>query len=154
MVNRERSSYVLPYQKQAHTRLSLRLIPISKLIKIFTLFIIIIVFIFITLLSLYAHVERTSTQPIYEFIDLGQVNSTEDNILVIVDGEKQGLSLQPIFCQLSTHKNVNTHVIVTGQKRSLSKKILTDLINRQDPSCKVIIYDLNIQKDDEFDVLE
>ncbi|GES78874.1 hypothetical protein GLOIN_2v1707898 [Rhizophagus clarus] len=73
---------------------------------------------------------------------------------MVVDGEKQGLSLQPIFCQLSTQKNVNTHVVVTGQKRGLSKTLLTKLLNEQNSSFEVFIYDLDIKTNNGIGTLD
>jgi hypothetical protein len=145
--------YTLPYQKQAQTTwLSLRLFPssTSKIFKIFALFIAIIL-ILITFQNLYGKIYFTSTKL---FINKGKKISTENDIVVVVDGEKQGLSLQPIFCQLSTRKNVNTHVIVTGQKRGLSKTLLTKLINEQNSSCEVFIYDLDIKTNNAIGTLE
>ncbi|CAB4432917.1 unnamed protein product [Rhizophagus irregularis] len=144
--------YTLPYQKQAQTTwLSLRIFPNSKLFKIFALFITIIL-ILVTFQNLQGNKYFTPTKQTLNY--KGKKISTENDIIVVVDGEKQGLSLQPIFCQLSTHKNVNTHVIVTGQKRGLSKTLLTKLINEQNSSCEVFIYDLDIKTNDRIGTLE
>ncbi|CAG8447526.1 1034_t:CDS:2 [Funneliformis caledonium] len=77
-----------------------------------------------------------------------------ENTDLLIDGEKQGLGLQPIFCQLSSHKNVNTHVIVTGQGRGLSKAGLKNFINEKNSSCEVSIYDLDIKTNNKIGVLE
>lgn len=146
--------YTLPYQKQAQTTwLSLRILPnsTSKLFRIFILFITIIL-ILVTFQSLHGNKYFTSTKHTLNY--KGKKIPTENDIIIVVDGEKQGLSLQPIFCQLSTHKNVNTHVIVTGQKRGLSKTLLTKLINDQNSSCEVFIYDLDIKTNDRIGTLE
>ncbi|CAG8542809.1 14000_t:CDS:2 [Rhizophagus irregularis] len=146
--------YTLPYQKQAQTTwLSLRIFPnsTSKLFRIFALFITIIL-ILVTFQNLQGNKYFTPTKQTLNY--KGKKISTENDIIVVVDGEKQGLILQPTFCQLSTHKNVNTHVIVTGQKRGLSKTLLTKLINEQNSSCEVFIYDLDIKTNDRIGTLE
>src|SRR3954453_5892345 len=123
MVYRERSSYNLPYQKQVQTAcLSLRM---PKSFRIFALLLAIILF--VTFLNPSRNIYHIHTKP---FINInknkGQANP-ENDIVVVVDGEKQALSLQPTFCQLSTHRSINTHVIVTGQGRGLGKSLLINL---------------------------
>ncbi|GBB88802.1 hypothetical protein RclHR1_01540025 [Rhizophagus clarus] len=143
------NKYTSPYQKQAQpTCFPLR--STSKLFRIFALFTTIIL-ILVTFQNLYGKVYFTSTKPI---ISKNKKIPNENDIIVVVDGEKQGLSLQPIFCQLSTQKNVNTHVVVTGQKRGLSKTLLTKLLNEQNSSCEVFIYDLDIKTNNGIGTLD
>ncbi|GBB94175.1 hypothetical protein RclHR1_02300016 [Rhizophagus clarus] len=148
------NKYTSSYQKQAQpTCFPLR--STSKLFRIFALFttiiLITIILILVTFPNLYGKVYFTSTKPI---ICKNKKIPNENDIIVVVDGEKQGLSLQPIFCQLSTQKNVNTHVVVTGQKRGLSKTLLTKLLNEQNSSFEVFIYDLDIKTNNGIGTLD
>lgn len=145
MVYRERSSYNLPYQKQAQTAcLSLRM---PKSFRIFALFLAIILSV-----TFFRNIYHIHTEPFIN-INKSQANP-ENNIVVVVDGEKQALSLQPIFCQLSTRRSINTHVIVTGQGRGLGKSLLAKLLNEHNSSCEVLIYDLDIKTNNELSVSE
>ncbi|CAG8779913.1 9927_t:CDS:2, partial [Racocetra fulgida] len=68
------------------------------------------------------------------------------NIIVVIDGDQQATSLQPIYCKLTKRdENVYTHVIVTGQGRGMSGTKLLRL-NSLFPNCDVSVYDLELRK--------
>ncbi|CAG8586915.1 11235_t:CDS:2 [Racocetra persica] len=73
-------------------------------------------------------------------------DSSISNIIVVIDGDQQATSLQPIYCKLTKRdENVYTHVIVTGQGRGMSGTKLLRL-NSLFPNCDVSVYDLELRK--------
>ncbi|CAG8590087.1 11411_t:CDS:2 [Dentiscutata heterogama] len=73
-------------------------------------------------------------------------NSISNNIIVVVDGDQQATSLQPIYCKLSKKaENVNTHVIVTGKNRGMGGTRLIRF-NSLFSNCDVSVYDLELRK--------
>ncbi|CAG8721971.1 13035_t:CDS:2 [Dentiscutata erythropus] len=73
-------------------------------------------------------------------------NSISNNIIVIVDGDQQATSLQPIYCKLSKKaENVYTHVIVTGKNRGMGGTRLIRF-NSLFSNCDVSVYDLELRK--------
>ncbi|CAG8569650.1 12874_t:CDS:2 [Cetraspora pellucida] len=69
------------------------------------------------------------------------------NIIVVIDGDQQATSLQPIYCKLNKrNENIYTHVIVTGKGRGMGgTKLLR--FNSLFQNCDVSVYDLELRKD-------
>ncbi|CAG8576063.1 27387_t:CDS:2 [Gigaspora margarita] len=87
------------------------------------------------------HKEIIIRSPIYQ----ESYNNNINKIIVVVDGEQQARSLQPIYCQLSKQSgNKLVHVVVTGKDRGLCGSQLKNL-NSELSECSVFVYDLNIR---------
>ncbi|KAF0525048.1 glycosyl transferase family 2 protein [Gigaspora margarita] len=142
MAYSDRISYRPLYQKQTY---SIWMFP--RIFRSIAACLSLIIFIAIPVIHLNKRHIETNSSLFHKVNDNKPFfNSISKNIIVVIDGDQQATSLQPIYCKLSKKvENVYTHVIVTGKNRGMSGTRLIRF-NSLFSNCDVSVYDLELRK--------